>query len=190
MILCPMKNLLPYFKPTDLVELIGKLGGQNFANDFNGLAWFSGGRGLDKVKGRDAAHTHSRRHQANVTGRSCRSTSYFRVEGRSPGTHELGSCVTSEELPEGFHQSRIHATIDAYKERGREVLNVTPPESSRLDVWQLSHSSCSLAAAQDSNDTILMKSTFALVGPTAGGKTSFGTVFVIGRPTKDDPTLS
>lgn len=51
--------------------------------------------------------------------------------------------------------------------------------------------SCSSVAAQDFElNTILMKSTFELVGPIAGGKTGVGTVFVIGKPMKDDPKRS
>jgi hypothetical protein len=39
-------------------------------------------------------------------------------------------------------------------------------------------------------NTILMQATFKLMGPAGGGKTSFGTVFLIGKPIKDVPGRS
>jgi hypothetical protein len=55
-------------------------------------------------------------------------------------------------------------------------------------------SACGLvASAQEPPielNAILMKSTFELAGPAAGGKTTFGTVFVIGKPLKDNPNRS
>ncbi len=57
----------------------------------------------------------------------------------------------------------------------------------------LASSLCS-ATAQEAPElelnTVLMKSTFKLVGPAAGGKIDFGTVFLIGKPTKDNPLRS
>ena len=52
-----------------------------------------------------------------------------------------------------------------------------------------------LAVAQEQSfelNTALMRVTFQIAGPQANapGRTSFGTVFIIGRPTKADPKIS
>ena len=50
------------------------------------------------------------------------------------------------------------------------------------------NSAVAVALAQDLN-TVLMNSTFEIMGPSAeAGKTTFGTIFVLGKPLKADPT--
>ena len=48
-----------------------------------------------------------------------------------------------------------------------------------------------LGQEQAELNTLLMKSTFELRGPASGGKTTFGTVFIMGKPIKnEEPTRS